>query len=86
MGLVLTGASCNRGNNSDSVWTKKPGDYLQKKSVKGHMLQQKAATSLVFKKRYEHFFCLRDLHVNQNSLFLLTFVRKKKLYQRRLVQ
>ena len=49
------GASCNRGNNSDSVWTKKSGDYLQKKSVKGHILQQEAATSLVFKESYEHF-------------------------------
>ena len=41
------------------------------------MLQQKAATSLLLKKTYEHFFCFRDLHINQNSRFLLKFVRKK---------
>ena len=31
-------------------WTKKPEDYLQK-----NVLQQKAVTSLVLKKSYEHF-------------------------------
>ena len=43
-----------RGQVVTVAITQKPGDYLQKKSVKGHMLQQKAAASLFFcKKSYK---------------------------------
>ena len=51
MGPVLTGASFNSGNNSHSIWTKKPGA----KWVKSQTLQQKAAASSIFKKSYEQF-------------------------------
>ena len=47
-GLVVTGASCNRDNNSHSVWTKKPGDYLQKKLSERPYVTEKGSNFIDF--------------------------------------
>ena len=59
MGLFLTGTSCNRGNNSHSVWIKKPRDYHATKELgEGPYVTAKSSNSLVCKKSYEHLFVL----------------------------